>query len=143
MSTLSLRHPELIALYRLWLDQCDDDTLPSSADVNPKTLLRWLDNMVVIDTPRSGELRYAYYGDNLSAAFGADMVGSDINSLPEQQRAILNDEYRRIQDDRLPRSRCYTAVFSGMVQTWERLSLPFFDTEGEVEKILVAAYRVS
>lgn len=142
MSTLVLHHPELVALYRLWLEHCSDETLPASADVNPKTLLRWLDNMVVIDTSKSGELRYAYYGENLSAAFNTDMLGATIDNLPPEASGILAQEYNQIRADRLPRARTYTAVFNGAVQTWERLSLPFFDPEGEVEKILVAAYRM-
>lgn len=141
-STLVLHHPELVALYRLWLEHCRDETLPSSADVNPLNLRRWLDNLVVIDTLRDGELRYSYYGANLSAAFGTDMVGSSIDHLPETQRQILSHEYGQIVADRLPRSRQYSADFAGSHQTWERLSLPFFDPEGEVEKILVAAYRM-
>ena len=44
--------------------------------------------------------------------------------------------------DRLPVSRVYTAMFDGEQQTWERLVLPFFDLDGEVSKLLVAAYRV-
>lgn len=141
-TTLDLHHPELIALYRLWLEQCVDETLPVSADIDPKTLLRWLDNLVVIDKLKNGELRYAYYGETLSTAFKTDMVGTTIDVLPDSQRGILAQEYNQILADRLPRARRYTAIFDGFQQTWERLSLPFFDAEGEVEKILVAAYRM-
>jgi hypothetical protein len=142
MSTLVLHHPELIALYHLWVDQCRNETLPASADVNPATLRRWLDNLVVVDTLKPGGLRYSYYGDNLSAAFGTDMVGCSIEHLPEGQRSLLSAEYEHIRSERMPSARQYTAEFGHGLQTWERLSLPFFDPDGEVEKILVAAYRV-
>lgn len=141
-NALVLRHPELVALYGFWTDQDCDDAPPSSADVNPTVLRRWLDNLVVVDTPKDGPLRYSYYGENLSLAFGTDMVGNSIAHLPENQRKLLSEEYNRIVFTQKPAARQYTADFNGVQQTWERLSLPFFDADGEVEKILVAAYRL-
>lgn len=44
--------------------------------------------------------------------------------------------------DRIPTSRVYTADFAEGRQTWERLVLPFFDPQGDVVKLLVAAYRL-
>ena len=142
MSRLVLHHPELIALYRLWFDQCRNETLPSSADLAPNALRRWLDNLVVIDPRRDGRLRYSYYGANLAAAFGTDMLGKSIDQLPETQQAVLRQEYDRIVADRLPRAREYRADFGSGPQCWERLSLTFFGPDEEVEKILVAAYRL-
>lgn len=137
-----LRHPHLIALRRWWLGQGGSEGLPSAADLSPTMLRRWLDNMVVVDLDPAGEARYAYYGANLAAAFGTDMVGRSIDQLPETQRAILVREYDTIRRGRAPVARRYTADFDGQTQTWERLLLPFFDGESAVEKIIVAVYRL-
>jgi hypothetical protein len=40
-------------------------------------------------------------------------------------------------------ARVYTADFGGDVQTWERLVLPLFDGEGEVEKLMVCAFMLN
>ncbi len=137
-----LCHPELIALYKWWGANGGSDGLPSAADLGPAMLRRWLDNLVVIDSVDDGSLRYAYYGANLAAAFGTDMVGQAIEDLPGPQRRILEGEYLGVCSARSPQARSYTADFGGSVQTWERLLLPFMDANGAVEKILVAVYRV-
>lgn len=142
MSRLVVHHPELIALYQVWVGQCRNDTLPAAADLTPVSLRRWLENLVVVDLLPNGGVRYAYYGDNLAAAFGTDMVGQTIDHLPEEQRRLLTAEYESMRVKRLPTSRQYTAEFDGQVQTWERIVLPFFDGLGNVEKVLVAAYQL-
>lgn len=142
MNTEQLRHPELIALYDWWLAHGGSEEMPSAADLTPVMLRRWLDNLVVIDSLADGRPRYAYYGANLSLAFGTDMVGRAIEELPEAQRRILEGEYQALRAERRPLARHYTADFGGSVQTWERLLLPFFDADGQVEKTLVAVYRV-
>ncbi len=142
MNKLVVQHPELIALYQVWAGQCRNDTLPAAADLTPVSLRRWLDNLVVVDLLPGSGVRYAYYGDNLAAAFGTDMVGRTIDHLPGEQRSLLTAEYEAMRRNRLPTSRRYTADFDGRVQTWERLVLPFFDEQGQVEKVLVAVYRL-
>jgi hypothetical protein len=142
MSSETLRHPELVALYHFWLHHGGTDGVPSAADLSPAQLRRWLDNLVVMDIIRHGEPRYSYYGANLAQAFGIDMVGKTIDQLPAPQRSVLAQEYDMVRTQLKPASRTYTANFDGSVQTWERLLLPFFDTEGEVEKIIVAVYRL-
>ncbi len=137
-----LRHSELTALHQWWLDHGGSDGLTSAADIGPAMLRRWLDNLVVIDLPIGGQIRYSYYGRNLAAAFGTDMVGQSIDALPDAQREILAEEYEGIRNNPTPVSRRYTAYFGNSLQTWERLLLPFFDADGAVEKIIVAAYRL-
>lgn len=142
MSRLDVQHPELIALYQVWVGQCRNDMLPAAADLSPVMLRRWLENLVVVDLLPGGGVRYAYYGDNLAAAFGTDMVGRTIDHLPDEQRRLLTAEYESMRQHRLPTSRRYTAEFATGQQTWERLVLPFFDAAGQVEKVLVAAYKL-
>ncbi|MBX9635331.1 MAG: PAS domain-containing protein [Magnetospirillum sp.] len=142
MDSEPLRHPQLISLHRWWLDQGASDGLPSAADLSPAMLRPWLDNLVVVDIPPEGEPRYSYYGANLAAAFGTDMVGRSIEQLPAAQRSILSREYDDVRTHRVAVGRRYSADFDGVPQTWERLLLPFFDGDNAVEKILVAVYRL-
>lgn len=137
-----LHHPQLISLRRWWLAQGGSEGLPSAADLSPAMLRPWLDNLVVVDIDPAGEPRYAYYGANLAAAFGTDMVGRSIDQLPNAQRGILAREYDTVRRDSTTLVRRYTADFDGQTQTWERLLLPFFDGDGAVEKIIVAVYRL-
>lgn len=140
---LILRHPQLKDLYRFWLDLCEGERLPMAADLDPADLRPWIDNLVVLDVSVDGDdFIYAYYGRSFSNAFGADTVGKSVSLLPEEQAEILKAEYDHVVRERLPAARVYTADFDGDTQTWERLVLPLFDGDGEVEKLLVCAYRL-
>ncbi|MCA1939705.1 MAG: PAS domain-containing protein [Caenispirillum bisanense] len=144
--SLVLRHPQLKSLYAYWVSRCGDDSLPMAEDVEPADLRPWIGNLVVMDVSRNGsddaaQYSYAYYSSGFASAFG-DKAGRSIDELPEEQRALLKAEYDHVRVDRIPTSRVYTAEFPTGRQSWERLVLPFFDPEGEVVKLLVAAYRL-
>lgn len=149
MSTISLvlRHPQLKALYNFWVAQCDGGQLPMAEDIEPADLRPWIGNMVVMDVipDEDGEnaeaYTYAYYSSGFASAFG-DKAGRSLDDLPDDQRALIKSEYDHVRRDRIPTSRVYTADFDDGRQTWERLVLPFFDPDGNVVKLLVAAYRL-
>lgn len=141
---LILRHPQLKDLYHFWLRQCEGERLPMAADLDPTELRPWLDNLVVLDvTVDGGDFVYAYYGRSFSNAFRSDTVGKSITDLPKNQADVLRTEYDRVVRERLPAARVYSAEFDGDQQSWERLVLPLFDSRGEVEKLLVSAYRLA
>ncbi len=140
--SLTLRHPELRALYDRWLRHCAGETFPVAADIDPIGLRRWSSHLVLIDVVEAGNFVYAYYSRSFTSTFGADKVGLSIDALPAEQARLLKTEYDHVCRERLPVSRTYTADFDGVVQTWERLVLPFFDPEGNVVKLLVAAYEL-
>lgn len=146
--SLVLRHPQLKSLYTLWASRTDGDELPMAEDVEPAYLRPWLGNLVVMevvpDSANSGDgggYTYAYYSSGFASTFG-DKVGQTLRDLPEEQRALLKAEYDHVRVDRIPTSRVYTAEFPDGRQTWERLVLPFFNADGDVVKLLVAAYRL-
>lgn len=140
---LILRQPQLKDLYQFWLSLCEGETLPVAADLDPADLRPWIDNLVVLDVSIDGNaFTYAYYGRSFSNAFNADKIGKSIDDLPGAQADMLKAEYDRVVRERLPTTRVYTADFDGEMQTWERLVLPLFDGEGEVEKLLVCAYQL-
>ncbi|WP_247896253.1 PAS domain-containing protein [Azospirillum argentinense] len=85
---------------------------------------------------------YSYYGQSLAAAFGHSRLGATLDDLPEEQRAILRPEYASLLRERLPVARVYTADFSGVMRTWERLALPMSSDGETIDKILVAAYEL-
>ncbi|GAA0568571.1 PAS domain-containing protein [Caenispirillum bisanense] len=142
--SLVLRHPQLKSLYAFWVSRCDEDALPMAEDIEPADLRPWIGNLVVMDVQRAeqgGGYAYAYYSSGFASAFG-DKAGRTIDDLPEDQRALIKAEYDRVRSERIPTSRVYTADFADGRQTWERLVLPFFDPDGAVVKLLVAAYRL-
>ena len=125
---LILRHSALKGLYRQWMELCGQGDFPLASDLDPATLRPWLDHLVLIRV-ENGDFVYGYYSPSYAEIFDGDRIGQSIDRLPEPQ-------------ERLPVSRTYTASFDGEEQTWERLVLPFFAPDGEVVKLLVAAYRL-
>lgn len=155
--SLVLRHPRLKSLYAFWVARTDNDALPIAEDIEPADLRPWIGNLVVMDVTREADdddetgaeaagggdrYAYAYYASGFAEAFGGDKAGRSLDDLPEAQRALIQAEYDRVCREHIPTSRVYTAAFDGERQTWERLVLPFFTPEGEVAKLLVAAYRL-
>lgn len=143
-STLALvvRHPKLKALYGLWLRLCAGGSFPALDGMSPADLRPWLDNMAILGLDETGGYVYRYYSPAYASAFGGDLTGCTLARIAADRAAVLAAEYDAVRADRLPVSRVYTAIFDGEQQTWERLVLPFFDLDGEVSKLLVAAYRV-
>ncbi|CCG07828.1 PAS domain-containing protein [Pararhodospirillum photometricum] len=140
---LMLRHPDLKRLYQKWLELCDKGEVPMAVDVDPADLRPWLSHMVVIKVEGEGRFVYGYYSAEYAEIFDGDRVGQSIDALPREQRDILKREYEQVRLEQMPVARVYTGVFDGEEQTWERLVLPFLSHDGDVEKMMVAAYRVS
>lgn len=138
-----LRHPELKALYQTWLTLCGDGAVPMAVDLDPSVLRRWLTHLVVIRVEADGTFVYGYYSGEYAEMFDGDRVGQSIDVLPQEQRDILKKEYEQVRQEQSPVSRVYTGLFDGEEQTWERLVLPFLSHQGEVEKMMVAAYRIA
>ena len=138
-----LTHGDLRALLSYWQGLGGDSGLPLSESVDPAELRRWLGHLVVIDVEADGTFVYAYYGEGFEIAFGQNQIGRSIDDLPAPQRHLLRTEYERVRDQAAPVARRYTADFEGQVQTWERLVLPLSGDGETVEKLLVAAYRLS
>lgn len=141
--TVSVSQPELKSLYEKWRHLCDRGSIPMAVDVDPADLRPWIRHLVVIKVMGDGRYVYGYYSPEYAETFDGDKVGKSIDTLPPQQRNILMREYEQVRTEQVPVSRVYTALFDGEEQTWERLVLPFLSQTGEVEKIIVAAYRVS
>ena len=81
-------------------------------------------------------------GIGFKDAFGVNMAGLDVMTLPQEQASILRQEYRTVAQTGKPHWRSYTAWFEDRMQTSERLSLPLADKSGKVSMILVCAYQV-
>ncbi len=138
-----LRHPQLKALYQHWCSLAPGGGLPQASELDPADLRPWLSNLVVIKADGAGGFVYGYYSRDYAETFDGDKVGQSVDSLPPEQAAMLKREYEMVIADRMPASRVYTADFDGEEQTWERLVLPFDGAGGGVEKLMVAAYRLT
>lgn len=139
---LVVRHPRLKALYALWLRLCAGGSFPALDGMTPADLRPWLDDMAIVGLDDTAGYVYRYYSPAYAAAFGTDLTGCSLARIAADRAVVLAAEYDAVRAERLPVSRVYSALFDGQQQTWERLVLPFFDLDGEVSKLLVAAYRV-
>ncbi|WP_109071417.1 PAS domain-containing protein [Azospirillum sp. TSH58] len=137
-----LATPHLSGLLDFWLTKCIGGKPPVSSTVAPADLRPWKDNIVIFEVIGDDDFVYSYYGQSLAAAFGHSRLGATLDDLPEEQRAILRPEYAALLRERLPVARVYTADFSGVMRTWERLALPMSSDGETIDKILVAAYEL-
>ncbi|MBK3731990.1 PAS domain-containing protein [Azospirillum brasilense] len=136
-----LATPHLSGLLDFWLTKCIGGRPPVSSSIAPADLRPWKDNIVIFEVIGDDDFVYSYYGQSLAAAFGHSRLGATLDDLPEEQRAILRPEYASLLRERLPVARVYTADFSGVMRTWERLALPMSSDGETIDKILVAAYE--
>ncbi|MBB3263273.1 hypothetical protein FHW79_000869 [Azospirillum sp. OGB3] len=136
-----LATPHLSGLLDFWLTKCIGGKPPVSSSIAPADLRPWKDNIVIFEVIGDDDFVYSYYGRSLAAAFGHSRLGATLDDLPEEQRAILRPEYASLLRERLPVARVYTADFSGVMRTWERLALPMSSDGETIDKILVAAYE--
>ncbi|WP_211114937.1 PAS domain-containing protein [Azospirillum brasilense] len=137
-----LATPHLSGLLDFWLTKCIGGKPPVSSSIAPADLRPWKDNIVIFEVIGDDDFVYSYYGQSLAAAFGHSRLGATLDDLPEEQRAILRPEYAALLRERLPVARVYTADFSGVMRTWERLALPMSSDGETIDKILVAAYEL-
>ncbi len=137
-----LATPHLSGLLDFWLTKCIGGKPPVSSTIAPADLRPWKDNIVIFEVIDDDDFVYSYYGQSLAAAFGHSRLGATLDDLPEEQRAILRPEYASLVRERLPVARVYTADFSGVMRTWERLALPMSSDGETIDKLLVAAYEL-
>lgn len=136
------RHPEVSALYDYWSARRVRDAIPLRDAFFRPELERWGRNVVLIRAKQNTDMSYGFYGANFKEAFGLDMTGASLDALPKEQAATLKAEYRAVIQSRKPAWRHYTAWFGEQLQTWERLTLPTSNQQGDIGLLLVAAYRL-
>ena len=138
----NLRHNRLAELYAYW-DKCRaGKPLPLQSMFNAVGLAPWRENLAIVQVRASRNFTYRFYGVGFKDAFGVNMAGLDVMTLPQEQASVLRQEYRTVVETAKPHWRSYTAWFEDKMQTWERLSLPLAGKSGAVGMILVCAYQV-
>lgn len=138
----NIRHNRLAELYAYW-DSCRDGrSMPPQARLDAVGLAPWRENLAIVQVREQKNFTYRFYGVGFKDAFGIDMAGLDVMTLPPEQASMLRQEYRTVVETRKPHWRSYTAWFEDQMQTWERVSLPLAGQNGNVGMILVCAYQV-
>jgi hypothetical protein len=152
-------HPKLRSLYEYWNSKRAGRPFPSRRDIDPLEMGSWLGNLLLISCDPGVTYRYVVYGTEFLSAFGTDLTGRALDSLPNDQSRLLAEEYDTIRMSGIPEIRRYTARFghvaSGIAvpgdreMTWERLVLPLAGTRlsgtreldrDRVALLLVGAY---
>lgn len=138
----NLRHNRLAALYAYWEERRDGRPLPPQDSVDAIGLASWRENLAIVQVREGKNFTYRFYGLGFKDAFGVNMAGLDVMTLPAEQASMLRHEYRLVAQTGKPHWRSYTAWFEDRMQTWERLCLPLGNRSGAVGMILVCAYQV-
>jgi len=143
MATISPRtlHPKLQELYAYWQRKAGDRPMPALRELNPATLKPWLANLLIIGVREESKFHYHYYGAGFIDAFGVNMSGRTIDSLPEAQRTLIQHEYEYVRARKAPTWRIYSGEFDGRILTWERLILPVATDGTNVDALLVGVYE--
>jgi hypothetical protein len=138
----NLRHNRLAELYAYWNECRGGRPLPPQESLNAIGLARWRENLAIVQVREGRNFTYRFYGVGFKDAFGVNMAGLDVMTLPQEQASVLRQEYRTVVETAKPHWRSYTAWFEEQMQTWERVSLPLGGKSGGVGMILVCAYQV-
>ena len=134
--------PALRQLYELWGKLKGSGDIPMLAKMPVEMLRKWLPNLAIIAVRQDQDYVYRYYGQTFVEAFGVDMTGLNLDSLPASQRLILEHEYEYVCARGKPTWRVYSGEFFGEIMTYERLILPFAKTGPAVSTLMIAAYAV-
>jgi hypothetical protein len=138
----NLRHNRLAELYAYWDSRRKGRALPRQDSVDAIGLASWRENLAIVQVREQKNFTYRFYGVAFKDAFGVNMAGLDVMTLPPEQASLLRQEYRTVVETRKPHWRSYTAWFEEQMQTWERVSLPLAGRNNNVSMILVCAYQV-
>ena len=146
-AAFEIRHSKLQRLLAYWRAKSWGSRLPARADIDPLEMTPWLGHLLLIEPDPIGDYRYRLYGTEFVEAFGRDMTGRTLASLPQQQHRLLAAEYGEARIRRAPLTRVYTADFPDPNNThrlrrasWERLVLPLASDGANVDMLLVGAY---
>ncbi len=134
--------PNLRTLYELWGKVKGSNKVPLLSKVPIERLRDWLPNLAIIAIRQGNDYVYRYYGQTFVEAFGVDMTGLNLESLPASQRTVLEHEYEYVRTRSKPTWRIYSGEFFGEIMTYERLILPFAKQNDVVSTPMVAAYEV-
>jgi hypothetical protein len=138
----SVIQPQLRELFDWWTKRRGDRTMPTMRELNPAVLKPWLPNLLIIGVKEESQFIYHYYGSSFIDAFGTNMAGRTIDSLPEAQRDLIRHEYDYVCQRKRPTWRVYSGDFDGEIVTWERLILPFGNEHGQVVTLVVGVYEM-
>ncbi|MDX2104275.1 MAG: PAS domain-containing protein [Alphaproteobacteria bacterium] len=138
----NLRHPSIQTLFDFWDIERKGQTMPRQKALNSAALMPWSENLTIIKVQERRNFTYGFYGIGLKQAFGVDMTGADVATLPPEQAAVLRSEYRSVVNNSKPTWRIHTAWFGEQMQTWERIVLPLANDRGGVGLLLIGAYKL-
>ncbi|WP_300297000.1 PAS domain-containing protein [Ferrovibrio sp.] len=135
---IAISHPDLRALYDLWLQKRGGGPAPSRGDFAVEELRPWLGHLMIIDCDGE-DSRYRLYGTELVRIFGFDLTGrrvADCTTLIGDKPML---EYREIIRSAKPVYISRGSPSAREFLLMDKLALPLME-DGKVNKILAAIY---
>lgn len=142
---LTIDHPELAALHRLWLGIAEGTLPPDRAAFTPEVLLPWLGHIGIVEVELAPvRLRVRLAGLHLVEHDGQDNTGRYLDEVvPPEDRAQALAPYWHCLETRAPH---YDASYSrpGRSRRYlmHRLLLPVSTNGGGVDQIIAGIYAL-
>jgi len=134
-----LRVPQLAFLQDYWTEHRGDRRAPEITDIDPQRLRPALGYIVLLDVLNDGrDFRVRLYGSIVAAVSGFDLTGKLVAEHPASPYLVMFycALYRAAYIRGEPVFTLHRPAASVHTHTWNRLTLPFTNREGEIVRFL-------
>jgi hypothetical protein len=111
-----------------WIAQRERSGLPVRSDIN-RSFLDGIADFVAVVSKIDNALRYESFGKSLADAFGRDMTGEEVESLPPSVGQTFRAVYLLSEHRRVPVFTRHTPPPGIPVDHWLRLVVPLGDAD--------------
>jgi len=149
MALVDIDHPtviqdhRLLALFQVWHGKLNGRRIPADGDFDRAELVRWSDNLMLVDVPGDiGDFRIRWLGANLAAMFATPRAGTGIEAMTSMgERNSVLPQYRVVIDTGLPAYYATEVELSERgVVAQQKLILPLSANGKKVDAVLAGIY---
>ncbi|HET6161123.1 MAG TPA: PAS domain-containing protein [Dongiaceae bacterium] len=133
-----------MGLFQFWRGKLNGRRMPVSADLDKADMVRWANNLMLVDVPGDiTDFRIRWLGADVAAMFGTPRAGTGIEAMTsEGERNSVIPQYRVVIDTGVP------AFYETEVELSERgvihqrkLLLPLSEEGKRVDAVLAGIYH--
>ena len=134
---LESRH--LRFLHDYWRRRIRPEGLPLSSGIDAFDLKPALGYVMLLEpTGADGDFRYRVYGSIIAEKGGLELTGKRVSQVPSPMvAAYFLATYRAVVVRRCPLLARHTTHHNIQITQWDRLILPFVDSNGQIYRLLV------